>query len=990
MVVGRLGAEKSRNRIRPLPGFFCPNKALDRVEWHGTREGAGRFSERISECFRNRPCGSQREPGETAVSKAGSSPDGRFQRAVNGPDPTLHRSPWFAATLLALAASVGAEQVSVRPRSIDLGNVAVGVRVESQITLINNADEAIEVSLSASEPLTLPVESLTLEGGSEREIEIAFTAWKPGPFQSEVAVEVKKLFGSDGLSVPVTATAARPGLLVDPPEIEFDSVAVGATARRVLLLNNNGPVPLQIDSIYLAGGTGPFAILLPDRLSLEPGASGEVTLEFTPPGDGRLVDRLILTATEVRDRVEVAVGGVGLAAAAVVSPLPEVGLDFGRSETGQRSSATVTVLNHGRAPLEISGIELSGEGFSVSSAGNTLTLEPDGRGGIEVDYHPTFPGVSTGTLSLATSDPERPRISFPLKGTAFVGPPEIVVVGERAVDMGRVAVGKTSRQPLLIWNRGGSPFAVATEVKGEGEEFEVENSSYLLQPGESASVGLSFRPQTTGFRKALLEIGTEKGPTVLPLTGTGRYLELSPTTAEFGRVPVGEASNAVIDLTNVGNADFTVTRVLSTSPDFTVHTQVSADGEYGLPANSLRSLPVKVTFTPTLRGPRSGTLRLEGFWEEGSEAFDILLSGTGIAAEIELHPSGPVDFGYVFVGDTGTRTLVATNIGDTALRVAASTLSREAFLEPASFSLQPGESTRLQLSFSPRSLGDRFAQILLVSNDVRDKAQPVKLKGHGALPSIDLTQVSGVTASRGSRSRSLSVPWTGNPLVVIDGTRIDLTFAVPDSLKAALVGRKMEVEWVELDEGYGPVGPSKRLEVNIYDDDLNLVPADALNLRLEEAGMKRVRLKITTRSHPGAAPQGISQVFEVGGWKWEFEAKPLVSFLTIRPGRDYTDADGNKVEGETQRLIGLPGIAFAGWHNPDNASVSGIHLTAIGNVLEALSTDNAIAVTLGIALSAYKDRLLFGFGWDIYDSRPAVKQKGTQDYIMTIKYSGLF
>ena len=892
--------------------------------------------------------------------------------------------------MLALAASAGAEKVSVRPRSIDLGIVAVGVRVESKITLVNNADEAVEVRLSSSERLSLPVESLTLEKGSEREIAFAFMAGKPGPFLSEIAVEVEKLFGSERLAVPVTATAASPGLLPDPPAVEFDSVSVGETARRTLLLNNSGPVPLKIDSIYLAAGTGPFAVLPPDRLSLEPGASGEVTLEFTPPADGSLADRLIITAPEVPGRVEVAVSGLGLAAAAVVSPLPEVGLDFGRLETGRRRSAAVTVLNRGRAPLEVSVLELSGESFSVSSATDTLTLEPDGRGEIEVHYHPTFSGLSTGTVSLATSDPERPRISFPLKGAAFVSPPEIVVVGEGAVDMGRVAVGKTSRHPLLIWNRGGSAFAVATQVKGVGEEFRVESSSYLLQPGASASVGLSFSPQGTGIRKALIEIGTEKGPTVLSLTGTGSYLELSPTTAEFGRVPVGEASNAVIDLTNVGNADFTVTRVLSTSPDFTVSTQVSADGEYGLPANRLRSLPAKVTFTPTLRGPRSGTLRLEGFWEEGSESFDILLNGTGIAAEIELHPSGPIDFGYVVVGDTGTRTLAATNIGDTALRVAASTLSRETFLEPASFSLQPGESTRLQVSFSPRSLGDRFAQILLVSNDVRDKAQPVKLKGHGALPAIDLAQVSAVTASRGSKPRSLPVPWTGAPLVVVDGTRIDLAFAVPDSLKAALVGRRMEVEWVELDEGYGPVGPAKRLEVNIYDDDQRLVPVDALNLRLEDGGMKRVRLKITTRSHPGAAPQGISQVFEVGGWKWEFEAKPLVSFLTIRPGRDYTGPDGNKVEGETERLIGLPGIAFAGWHNPDNASVSGIHLTAIGNVLEALSTDNAIAVTLGIALSAYKDRLLFGFGWDIYDSRPLEKRKGTQDYIMTIKYSGLF
>ena len=83
-----------------------------------------------------------------------------------------------------------------------------------------------------------------------------------------------------------------------------------------------------------------------------------------------------------------------------------------------------------------------------------------------------------------------------------------------------------------------------------------------------------------------------------------------------------------------------------------------------------------------------------------------------------------------------------------------------------------------------------------------------------------------------------------------------------------------------------------------------------------------------------------------------------MSFLTIRPGRNYEDADGNRVKGKTERLIGLPGIAFAGWHNVDNPSISGIHFTAIGNVLEALSTENSLAVSLGLAVSFYKDQFL--------------------------------
>ncbi|MEE2628047.1 MAG: hypothetical protein VX670_06145, partial [Candidatus Latescibacterota bacterium] len=232
--------------------------------------------------------------------------------------------------------------------------------------------------------------------------------------------------------------------------------------------------------------------------------------------------------------------------------------------------------------------------------------------------------------------------------------------------------------------------------------------------------------------------------------------------------------------------------------------------------------------------------------------------------------------------------------------------------------------------------------------------------------------------------------WNNTPIVQKDETKIDVVFDLPDSLREALVGREFIVEWTTLDENYDPKGASQQTSVKIYESSEGRVLAEDINLRLLEKSNRRVRLKVTTRSYPGAPPQSISQILQAGGWKWEFEAKPLVSFLTIRPGRNYEDADGNRVKGKTERLIGLPGIAFAGWHNVDNPSISGIHFTAIGNVLEALSTENSLAVSLGLAVSFYKDQFLFGFGWDVYDTRPKAKRKGSQDYIMTFKYSGLF
>ena len=409
-----------------------------------------------------------------------------------------------------------------------------------------------------------------------------------------------------------------------------------------------------------------------------------------------------------------------------------------------------------------------------------------------------------------------------------------------------------------------------------------------------------------------------------------------------------------------------------------------------LPADALRPLPLTVSFSPLTRGITSGILQLEGHWDEAFATRTVLLNGTGIAADLELHPSGSLEFDYVTLGERATQTLVATNTGDTGLQVEAHSETGEARAEPASFSLQPGESTPLQIFFSPATLGKRAAQIRLISNDVKEKALPLKIAGQGSLANVDLTQIVAVLSSRRTHFDTLRVGWNNTPILLHDQSKIDLVFNLPNSLRNALIGRTFDISWIQLDDKYDDQGGAKQSKVQIHDSGEGRVLAEKFNLRLLEKSNKRVRVTISTRNHPGAPEQKISQIFEAGGWKWEFEAKALVSFLSMRPGRDYKDAQGNIVKGKTERLIGLPGFAFFGWHNSENPSISGVHLTATGNMLEALSTENSIAISLGVAVSMYKDRFMFGVGWDVYDHRSKAARKGTQDYIMTFKYWGLF
>ena len=111
-------------------------------------------------------------------------------------------------------------------------------------------------------------------------------------------------------------------------------------------------------------------------------------------------------------------------------------------------------------------------------------------------------------------------------------------------------------------------------------------------------------------------------------------------------------------------------------------------------------------------------------------------------------------------------------------------------VDPATFSLDPGESTRLKVSFTPNALGERLGRVLLVSNDVKDKARPLTFKGQGALKNIDLSSITRVIATRKDEGLPLPVGWNNTPIVQKDETKIDVAFDIPDSLREALVGRE--------------------------------------------------------------------------------------------------------------------------------------------------------------------------------------------------------
>ncbi len=162
------------------------------------------------------------------------------------------------------------------------------------------------------------------------------------------------------------------------------------------------------------------------------------------------------------------------------------------------------------------------------------------------------------------------------------------------------------------------------------------------------------------------------------------------------------------------------------------------------------------------------------------------------APDIALVP--PIlDFGPVFVGGSSTRTLTVINRGTEPLTVHGLNLSGTGFTGVlAGFSLAPGDSHAVVLTFSPTTAGPGLGQLTASSNDPDQPTASAELVGQGLVPpniSIAPTSVSASLFTGQQTSSVVTVSNTGgSDLVFTTLTSNFAAVAPPESGPAPAKG----------------------------------------------------------------------------------------------------------------------------------------------------------------------------------------------------------
>ena len=620
------------------------------------------------------------------------------------------------------------------------------------------APQAVKITNSGNAPLTFgvpafavptdytatsdcPVPPAALAVSASCLATIVFTApATPGTQTQGIAIL------SDAVSpVSITVTGvstAIPLLAMAPASLAFGSQDVGtASAVQTLTLSNPSSSAVTITSV---AASGDFAMLSNCPASLPKGTSCTIDVKFAPTAAGPRNGAVSVVADVT---YSAPLSGTG-----TLPPAPGIGvvptsLVFANRTLGTTSPVQkVTVTNTGTAPLAISGITTSGDFGSVSACPAVLAVGVSCD--ISVKFTPLVTGPRTGSLVIVTNAAGSPT-TVALSGIGVDITVGTLDISPTAIDFLTQPVNVASGPAVVTVTNVGTATVHIVDLTLSGD------FSLTDPPGGSTPCGgplaanascvfaVVFTPSAAGVREGSMTIhsdGSNPAATVL-LGGFGeqgaaqRALRL-PSTLTFAPQPFGTRSDAqAITVTNASAGLVSVSDIVATG-DFGLVEDCST-----IPAGG--SCTLLVTFLPTARGDRSGTLTVRIASE--SQPYLVALGGLGVANPVPILSVTPtfVAYGNTFVGSVSDpASIVLTNVGEAELRLDAITAPGDFILEShCGTTLAAGASCGLDVRFFPRMLDSRGGSLEIRSN-AAGSPHFVALSGTGcSIPNVGRSRI---------------------------------------------------------------------------------------------------------------------------------------------------------------------------------------------------------------------------------------------------------
>lgn len=293
-----------------------------------------------------------------------------------------------------------------------------------------------------------------------------------------------------------------------------------------------------------------------------------------------------------------------------------------------------------------------------------------------------FQRVGIGTASVSLVEQDTPGVSS-LAGVfgekvdwAAIGThikPEFVVPAPRFVvdtavyDFGLVVTNAEVTHKFTISNSGNADL-VLQEVSVTGAaapDFRITgNVPVTLPAGTSDTLSVAFLPVTTGLKSAVVQISTNApNQAVVQIRLAGESVSqlspdivVTPLSADFGEVVIGEAASQGVQIQNAGNIDLTIDGLWLIGIDSSQF-RIGAIGE-DIVVPLLGDYPLEIIFAPKTIGEKRAALQIAS--SDPDEKF-VTVSLNGAALDTPPLPVPMIQFEQIALGGSSGQLRVQTS-----------------------------------------------------------------------------------------------------------------------------------------------------------------------------------------------------------------------------------------------------------------------------------------------------------------------------------------
>lgn len=436
---------------------------------------------------------------------------------IDSDDPD---EPLFVIELRGRGLDLTEKEIVVQPTSVDFGGVAVG----------GSADE--DVIIRNIGPTNLVVSGVSLSSGSNGDLSITGggsggTVVPGGSLTVQITLaptsggaklgtlEIASDDADENLtSVDISgigAVANQPDIAVSPLNLNFGKIAVGSNLVLTTTIANNGSAVLNVtDLSFVSGSSTSFGTSI-QGLTLEPTASANISVTFSPVLAGMQSGTLAISNNDPDN------GTVLISLLGDTTPIDDDGIDD---------------------PIDLEPVVFSND-FSDEGLGGTTNGSITSRGNQTLEVtdvvSPDGVRIASSIVGPGLNEPATFALCSGILNVSVDGGDELVVTcGGGSIDVASGPVDTT-------FNGDSGVVAAAAIDSGNGLSFDPQTMTFIAPNSNTDPVLLLIEDIQFSIAP-----GDEFTPPASP------FAQINPAPIDFGPVPMGTAAVESVEIRNVG------------------------------------------------------------------------------------------------------------------------------------------------------------------------------------------------------------------------------------------------------------------------------------------------------------------------------------------------------------------------------------------------------------------------------------------------------